>query len=230
MARCNPETFCMEPGALMRSVYFTSIVPALFASDGILDRAAAALQQTVASHPHNSQAWQRLGQVCRATGNLNGAREAYRRWLDLQPEQREAAYMLTILAGKNLPAAVPATDYVPCPFVRVERFLLQEEHDHLLELAYVHHDKLAPATVGEGTYNPQVRSSRVLPAPQLQEVRSWFVARITALLPAIVPRVLGTALTVDRIELQMTVHHQGDFYIAHRDDGEGEKHTRHLSY
>lgn len=214
----------------MESASFMTIVPALVAPDGFFDKAAATLRQIVAAHPHKSQAWQRLGEVCRATGNLEGAREAYQRWLDLQPAQHEAAYVLSIVAGKDLPAAVPAPEYLPCPFARVERFLPQDEHDHLLELAHAHHDTLVPAKVGEGTYDPQVRSSRLVPELQLQEVRSWFVPRVTALLPAIVSRVLDTALTVERIELQMTIHHQGDFYLVHRDDGKGETQTRRLSY
>lgn len=214
----------MPPG---RSI--PEIVSSLI-SYGFYERAVTALRETLAREPHDPQTWQRLAHMSRAAGDLRGAQEACERWASLEPGTPDAAYLSAILSGRNL-AEVPSDPRsLPCPFVSIKSFLTDGEHVGLLELACRQREAVVPSTVGEGAHRPEIRSSKLVPKTGTREITPWFLPRLRELLPEILPRLLPQRVDVERIELQMTMHDDGDFYSVHRDIGDNKTRTRRVTW
>jgi Rps23 Pro-64 3,4-dihydroxylase Tpa1-like proline 4-hydroxylase len=119
----------------------------------------------------------------------------------------------------------------PAPFVRIEEFLPRAEHDRVLELALKQQDGLELAKVGQGggDYQPQTRSSWVL-FGEVDRLIPWFLPRLEAVLPAVLPRLQIAPFPIREIELQMTVHRTGGHYKVHQDTGPGRQSARRVSY
>src|SRR5262249_54921097 len=151
-------------------------------------------------------------------------------WMRLRDSNSQVGYLQAILAGTALPAEPPAGDPYVCPFVRVESFLTDEEHACLLDMISRPGASTMPSTVGDGDYEPEIRRSKLVPREETRDVKRWFAPKLRSLLPEILPRLLPDAMEAGRIELQMTVHNDGDGYIVHTDDHEADEQPRRVSY
>jgi SM-20-related protein len=204
------------------------IIPSLIA-DGFYERAVTALREILAREPRDAQNWQRLVRMSRALGDLRGAHEACEKWADLEPGTPRAAYLSAILSGRNLPAEPLEPGCLPCPFVRIGNFLTEDDHGGLFELACRQREAVVPATVGEGVHRPDIRSSKLAPKTGCTEIMPWFLPRVRELLPEVLPRLVPQSIKVERIELRMTIHDDGDFYAVHRDTGKAATQTRRVT-
>lgn len=221
----------MQKGVTMRYKKFQDIMPTLVDSGGLLDKAADALKQKLVSQPRDSQTLWLLGQVCRGQGKFKTAAEAYQRFVDLHPENQLAAYLVALLQSQDLPVTTPQPGLWPVPFVYMPSFLSQAQHDQALALAFAQQDKLQRASVRErGNVDLNSRSSWVLLEADLESVRSWFLSRIQAVLPTIMPRLQLAPFDIGSMELQMTVHRAGDFYTLHLDQDANLGYGRLVSY
>jgi Rps23 Pro-64 3,4-dihydroxylase Tpa1-like proline 4-hydroxylase len=108
-------------------------------------------------------------------------------------------------------------------YLRMMDFLSPTEHQQLLEHAFTcQADFLESGIVGrqgENTLNYDVRRSRTLAGPRLEEVWSIFDRRLHAILPG-VRKELGMAwFRLGEVERQLTAHGCGGFFAPHVDTG-----------
>ena len=69
---------------------FSRLAPGLLAPGGVLDKAECAAQRTRAAGVRNGQALWRLGDIHRMQGNLDAARDPYRRDLAVLLDELQA--------------------------------------------------------------------------------------------------------------------------------------------
>jgi Rps23 Pro-64 3,4-dihydroxylase Tpa1-like proline 4-hydroxylase len=209
---------------------FEDLAPAIVMPGGLLARAEQVLRRAVQADPASSAALRNLATVSRCCGNLREAADASRRLAELQPDDLQARYLHAVLSGQEPPPGAVPRGAWPAPFVRIEGFLAPAEHDALLKTAHEQQDCLEASRIGTGNqYNPQRRSSWVV-CRELDTLVPWFLPRVKAALPGVLPRLEMAPFLVGEVELQMTVHRSGGFYKVHRDIGEGDRRSRQVSY
>ena len=192
--------------------------PHAAATEELFDRAEAALRRMLAAEPRNATALARLGDLERRRGDFAAALAAYRRLLAVAPDDAEAAWAVAVLGGGRLPEAPPAGR--AAPFVRLTDFLPPASRERLLRDMPAASERFAPAKVGaDAEMNLDVRNALVLDEPATRNVRSWFLPKLRAVLPEVLWRLRMEDIDPRRIELKVTVHLHGGFYVAHRDDG-----------
>ena len=198
----------------------TTPPPHAAATEELFHRAEAALRRILAAEPRNAAALARLGDLERRRGDFAAALTAYRRLLAVAPDDASAAWAVAVLDGDRLPEAPPAGRIAP--FARLTDFLPPASRERLLREVPAASERFAPAKVGEDAkMDREVRNALVLDEPTTRNVRSWFLPKLRAVLPEVLWRLRMEDLDPRRIELKVTVHLNGGFYVAHRDDGPG---------
>ena len=197
-------------------------VPPHAAAEGkLFDKAGAALRRMLAVEPRNAAALARLGDLERRRGDFAAALTAYRRLLAVAPDDAEAAWLVAVLGGDRLPAAPSAGR--AAPFVRMTDFLPTASRDRLLRDVLAARERFAPAKIrgvnARIVLNREIRDALVLDDPTTRDIGSWFVPKLRAVLPEVLWRLRMEDLDPGRIETEVTVHLNGGFYAAHRDDG-----------
>ena len=226
----------------MANASYRSLTPVLSRSGGLLERAEAALRCAVAAEPDDAAAWCRLGDVQRGNGRLAAALECYRRAASLRPNDPRTAWLLAILAGKELPAA--PTPAQPVPFVYEVDFLPQARCAELLALALRFRDRFKPAldaqvgrdangqpVIEKGGVALEHRKAFILdPRITAREVRPWFEPLLRAAFAEALPRLGLPEPRPHSVGLGMSVHRGGGFYTRHRDNGRHGFRTKVLSF
>jgi Rps23 Pro-64 3,4-dihydroxylase Tpa1-like proline 4-hydroxylase len=96
----------------------------------------------------------------------------------------------------------------------------------LLGEAIARESKLVPSRVAGDV--PDYRRSRLISQPG--DLTAGVVGRVRELIPELCERLEVATFPVGRIEAQLTVHNDGDYYRAHTDNGTDETRTREISY
>ena len=203
---------------------------ALLRPGGLLDQAEAVLRRTLASHPHETKALRRLGDVLRGKGEFSAALDTYRRLHAADPDYPAAAWLVSILRGGRVPHAAPPSPR-PVPFVRLTNFLTPAQQNRLWTQIPAARERFVPAKVGKDDLNHKVRTAWVANRRVVRDVRPWFGPKLRSVLPHIRTRLRMATLHRYRIEMDVTVHLGGEFYKMHRDNSEeGKSRLRKLSY
>jgi predicted 2-oxoglutarate/Fe(II)-dependent dioxygenase YbiX len=132
-----------------------------------------------------------------------------------------------VLAGTDaVVVTAGALSMVRARYVRFDRVLGSPGKTRLLEDALSRAADLVPSRViGD---RPDHRRSRVLDKPG--DLAASLVARVRQLVPELCERLEVDPFPLGRIEAQLTVHNDGDYFRPHTDNGTGETRTRELSY
>ena len=229
---------------------YSQLTRLLLRSNGLLERAEAALQGTLAAAPNDVEAWCRLGDVQRGKGKLGDALECYRRVATLRPDDTQARWLVAILSGTALPDAPAGVR--PTPFVRQTNFLSPQECSQLLSLAQANSERFAPAIVnvlrrpqeltaeeppeaakngGIGSVDPSRRNALIVdPRITEREIRPWFEPRLRSVLAEALPRLGLRQPRQQRVEMGMSAYLGGSFFAKHKDNGASACHTRLLSF
>ena len=198
-----------------RKLGYSNLTRILSRQDGLLERAEAALQHTVAADPTNAVALLRLGDVQRGKGSLDAALECYRRVLSLRPGDRKASWLVAILSGKEL-AEGPAYAR-PIPFVRRTDFLPPRRWSQLLALAQANSERFEPGTT-RGEVDPSGRKALVESRVTKREVQPWFEAPLRHAFSEALPRLGMPELSEYWIEMRMSAYLDGGFFTKHTDN------------
>ena len=211
---------------------YRNLTRLLLRSDGLLGRAATALQRTVAADPENADALLRLGDTYRGLGKLREALGCYERVASLRPGDRKAPWLAAILSGSALPPAEPDVAR-PMPFVRKAGFLPPQRCSALLALALANRRRFAPAKViieqdpkktdsthGHRDADPSRRKAQIVDDRVIErEVRPWFEASLRDAFSRALPRLRMREPSKCWVELAMTAYLPGGFFDRHLDDG-----------
>ena len=170
-------------------------------------------------------------------GQLDKARESYRRLLALAPDPA-VDWLFDVLGSEPLPTPPPGLRAVP--FARATDVLAAADYDWLLRTTMAAPQCMVPARIGDHTADPDFRRSFVADQPLRHDVRRWFVPKLQAALPAILTRLASDCrglrsdqLSDYRFETNLTLHQPGGFYQAHKDtsDEDDDEHAeRRLSF
>jgi Rps23 Pro-64 3,4-dihydroxylase Tpa1-like proline 4-hydroxylase len=153
-----------------------------------------------------------------AAGELEGAEAACERILDLAPGDKEARLSLSLLRGEGVEGRAKLTEIPVAPHVRFRRFLSAEERERALAFALSNLEALDQSTIfreTKGVVDQGSRSSNVLFEPKA--LRAWFLPKVRALATTAMRRTGMAAFPPGEIELQLTLHRDGDFYRIHAD-------------
>jgi SM-20-related protein len=174
-----------------------------------------------------------LAELCRQAGALHEAQQLYARLERLGPGDDRTRSLAAILAGcAPLPPPSPGT-YWPTPFVRLFDFLPPDLHAEVLTITRAALPGFAASQVDSGYAKGIDRSRRA--SSVLADVEAYKVHLQTRLAAAIVDHDVPTTLGVspsrlNRYDLQVTCHGDGDYFTAHTDTGEGGDSTRVVSF
>ena len=166
-----------EPPAAGEVSEYRHLTRMLLRSDGLLERAEAALRRAVTANANDATAWRRLGDMQRGQGQLAEALECYRRAASLRPNDPRAAWLVALLSGTARPE--PPSGHA-APFVRQTGFLAPERCGALLDLALASQDDFAPAIVN---VLPGPTAASVPPPLQTAHTRSRRQQRLGRSLP-----------------------------------------------
>ena len=202
---------------------------------GLLDKAEAALQRTLAADPHNAKALLRLGDVLRGKGSFPAALDAYRRLCALEPGNARAHWLSAILSGGPPPSAAPSGRR-PAPFVLLKDFLPQPQQERLFELTLADSQRFTQAGVifkqdkDRGRVAPKTRTALVADAQTAREARPLVIPRLRSILPCVLARLGVQGLDQYLVEMNVTAHLAGGYFRPHRDDSHQIHHCRRVSY
>ena len=226
----------------------------LLRSDGLLERAEAALQCAATADANDAAAWHRLGDVQRGKGQLAEALECYRRAASLRPNDPRTAWLIALLSGSALPEPPAGGD--AAPFVRQTGFLPPERWQALIDLALASRERFAPAIVNvlpgsadaavppplqkhppatengaNGRVDPSRRKALILD-PRITQagVRPWFEPPLRRAFAEALPRLGLHGPRAQRIELGLSAYLGGSFFAKHKDNGASASHTRLASF
>ena len=202
---------------------------ALLRSGGLLDQAEPALRRALAARPHDVPTLARLGAVQRGKGDLAAAFETYRRITGLCPGHPEASWLGAVLSGVALPDRFAPEGTAPVPFVRMTDFLPRERCDELLAEVVADREGFEPAMIGAGKLDPDQRHALVSTRIR-RKVRPWFVPKLRGVMESVLARLPVHDLGAYRVELDVTAHPNGHFYVAHRDWDKKRNPDRRISY
>lgn len=194
------------------------------------DEAESVLRRAVAVDRNNVLAHAQLVATMRCTGHLTDAAEACTRLVELAPSDEAAAFTHAVLSGVVPKIDQPVEAVWPVSFVRRFDFLPAERHAFLMDYVLERMSVFARSRVMD-ELDEDKRSSRVLMSPA--EIEAWFVPIIRAAISDVHPRLQLEPFPFGRVELELTVSHDGDWYKTHV-DGSDEKQdhrtTRRLSF
>ena len=245
--RASPSTGGCEPalGNEPSKVGYRNLTHMLSRSGGLLERAEAALLNTVAANPNDAGALLRLGDVQRGKGRLDDALECYRRVAALRPDDSRASLLVAILSGeepsagvregiaprmKELPDAPAGAR--PAPFVRRTDFLPAPRCSELLAFVDGNRERFQPSGYGPslgsvGPPSPMILSERRVTE---QEVQPWFEARLRSVFPEALRRLRIPEPRRYWVEMATSAHLGGHFLTKHNDNGAPRFRTRTLSF
>ena len=213
---------------------FSRLAPGLLAQGGVLDKAECAAQRALAAGVRNGQALWRLGDIHRMQGNLDAARDLYRRLSESGPGRQKASWLSALLDGRGLPEVPPHGTY-PAPFVWMKDFLTTQECDRLFALALARREHFGAARVVDnaeegGRVKPEARITLEMESCARRDVRLWLLPRIEHAIPEIVARLRLEDPGRYRIEMNMRVYPASGFYTIHCDSRAGLFRDRVLSF
>ncbi len=205
----------------LQATYLTDTAAALFKRCRH-DEAEVPLRQAIALDPANLSALKHLVVIARCRGEFAAATEACRSLVALAPADEEAAHTLAVLTGRVPERPQPETAIWPVPFMHRQGFLSTERRDWLMDYAVQRMGGFETSTIVDRAdplkrdLSPTSRSSRVIVEPA--EVAEWFVPLIKAAVPKVIAQLRIDPFPIGRIEPQLTVSHNGDFYKSHHDN------------
>ena len=155
-------------------------------------------------------------------GRFADARESYRRSLALA-QDAAADWAYSVLASAALPA--PPTGERAVPFAQLADFLSLSEQQQLWATTLA--GNYRPAKVGRDTLDSSRREAATAKPPTRRAIRRWFVPKLRAALPAALARLAADSRGLRPedaqgygVELNVTAHHAGGYYICHTDNGD----------
>lgn len=189
---------------------------------GRYDVAEVPLRRAIGLDPANLSAFKHLVVIARCRGDFAAATKACRSLVGLAPADAEAAHTLAVLTGRVPERPPPESAIWPVPFVHRQGFLTAARRDRLMDYAVQRMGGFETSTVVDKADPLQrelsrtTRSSRVIVKPA--EVAEWFVPLVEAAVPEVIAQLQIDRFPIGRIETQLTVSHDGDFYKAHDDN------------
>ena len=209
---------------------YKNLTQMLLRSDGLLERAEAALRRTAEAKANDAAALLRLGDVQRGEGKLGEALDSYRRVVSLRPDDPKASWLVAILSGKKLPNA-PAQAR-PVPFVHRTDFLPPQQCKVLLALAQASRERFKPGLVGggQGILDPDTRKALVERGVTVEDVRPWLATHLRKAFSEALPRMGMCEPSQYWIEMVMSAYLGGGFFAKHTDNGARVSRARMLSF
>ena len=208
---------------------YRNLTQNLLRTDGLLERAEAALQCAVAADPTDAAALLRLGDVQRGQGRLGEALDSYRRVLSLQPSEPKASWLVAILSGKGV--AEEQSCARPVPFVHRTDFLPASRCSELLAFAQANREQFKPGFVGvEGKVDPSSRKALVERRVSVRKVQPWLEPQLRDAFSDALLRLRMPEPSEYWVEMAMAVYLGGGFFAKHTDNGGRTLDTRTLSF
>ena len=211
-------------------------IRAAFTNSNLLNRARAKVEQKLAADPADAQALRQLGDLLRKLGDFDAASETYRKLSAVEDEAMAAwgAWAIGALNGEQLPPA--PTELHPTPFVRLTDFLTAAQQDVLLNAVRKGPEHFASARVSDtvkGRVDLDSRVAWVAKPSVRRQIRPWFVKELGRVASEVVRHFKvggGDHMNKYRVELEVTAHRSGDFFVPHRDNGYARSDSRLVSF
>lgn len=187
-------------------------------------RAAELAGQVLAALPGDRPAARVLLEAHRQMGELEAAREAARMLLESGPPDLAAQNLLASLEGEAPSLTPPPGMLWPAPFARWTDAFDAAFRDRVFDagmaaLAGGRDSSFHAETNGGGQhFDRAVRASRVADVPA--DLGEAFLDRLAGMLPEAARRLGFDSVPDGPVELQFTLHRDGDFYALH-DDASG---------
>ncbi|MEQ8968537.1 MAG: 2OG-Fe(II) oxygenase [Azospirillaceae bacterium] len=180
--------------------------------------ALAILGPALASEPEDAALLTLAVAAARAEGDLAGAATYSRRLEALQPFNLPVGWLGAILAGRPPSVPVAMGMELPPPFVVEDDALPADWHDRIWRESFDALEDFAPAAVidDDGQYaDLESRSAKLIAEAEgaAREVGLEVVRR----LPDLLPRLAVPGFEPGRVEVQVTLHTDGDFFRVHQD-------------
>lgn len=214
---------------------YRNLTQALLGSDGLLERAEAALRRTVEANASDAAALLRLGDVQRGEGRLGEALDSYRRVIALRPDEPKASWLVAVLSGglsgEKLPDA-PARAR-PVPFMYRTDFLPLRRCEALLAFAQANRTGFEAGVVGtRRNVDPTFRKALVEHRVTRREVQPWFETHLRNAFSEALLRLRMREPRQYWVEMAMSAHLDGHFLAKHHDNDsvEAAAHARMLSF
>jgi SM-20-related protein len=137
-------------------------------------------------------------------------------------------HLIGIVTEPAITIEFPASAVKPSPYIQIENFLDQLTYDMILNYALTSAADFVPTGPVTNTelYKDYRRSSVIFYPKNIDHI----VAKITDLLPQVLPTLGLEAFSVSKIETQLTAHNDNNYYKIHNDNGSPETATRRLTY
>ena len=177
-----------------------------------------------------------MADLLRKLGDFDAASETYRKLSTVDDDAMAAlgAWAIAALNGEQLPPA--PTEPHPTPFVRITDFLTAAQQDVLLNAVGKGPEHFAPARVSdtvEGRVDLDSRVAWVAKPSVRRQIRPWFVKELGRVASDVVRHFkVGSRDDMNkyRVELEVTAHRGGDFFVPHRDNGYARSDSRLVSF
>ena len=200
-----------------------------------LNRALAKLERRLAADPDDAEKLRQMGDLQRKLGNFDAASETYRKLKAVDEDAGAAwwAWWIGALNGEELPASAPEERHHPTPFVRIPGFLTAAQQNVLLDAVRKGAEHFAPAWINKGDKGSVVLDTRaafVAKKSVRRRIRPWFVEELHRVVGDVFEHFRIDDTREYHVELAVTAHRRGGFYLPHRDSGHARTNSRLVSF
>lgn len=126
------------------------------------------------------------------------------------------------------PSSPPTETILPAQYIQIDNFLPAADYQQLLD--YVLNSQSEFTSTGALTnseYYPEHRNSQVIFYPQYTQP---VTERVRRLAPELMEKFDIPAFLIDKIEVQLTAHNDGEYFRFHNDNGSDMTASRQITY
>lgn len=180
----------------------------------VLQRAASKLEERLAASPNDIATLNNLAEIYRKMGLIEQAAATFGDICRIDPRNRRAEYLKSLLAGEDLKPWPDDDPFQPPPFVRLPQFLPSDIHTQLLSIVPGLQSEFTPSTVVSG-YNPEVSKSVVYYLSE--DIYQMLKGMILESVPEICDRLRVRRFNPGYVSLEIKAYGEGDYFRPHSD-------------
>lgn len=186
--------------------------------DKLLKLAQSQLERQYQANKSDISIIRLLANIYRKRGLLFEAKNKYIELLDSKKPTADDLYLKQIFSQESTKISTNKAMRA-APFLLIDNFLSIKEQIRIWSLIEEYKETFQDSKVTSKGVDKEVRDSKVIYKQDLKEIASFFLPKITKTVIENLSYLLISPFEINKKELQLTLHTNGDFFTIHKDSG-----------
>jgi len=192
-------------------------ISALASNTELLEKAKVVLEKITKSSPQDIAQLYRLADINRQLGLHEKAVAVLHRILKIQPEERRAKTLIQALTGEHTEFTQLPNQVCPAEILLKKQFLPNDACKELLNTSLELESNFEKSSLTHGV-NPEYRSSLTISESYYTNFGMFYRNKLSILLADYLKTDHQEIAEKNNIEIQMTAHGDGAYFLPHQDN------------